>query len=136
MRNKFVSDMIRSEVTFMNLISTSKDLLQQINESKDRFEKIIQKPEKTEALFYNEVRPAFELVMNQANKWKPLAEAWVKNRKPKYIHLSQIESTIENIEQIVLQSFYKDINKQRFHNLHHSVEYIIKSILAEIDDVL
>jgi hypothetical protein len=116
----------------MELIMFSRELLQLLDDCKVRFEKIKQKPEKTESLFYNEVKPAFEMVMNQATKWKPLAEAWVKEHKPKYIHLSQIESTIDNIEQIVLQSFYKDVNNQRFHNLHNSVEYIIDSILAEI----
>jgi Mg2+ and Co2+ transporter CorA len=114
---------------------SSKKLLQHMNECRDRFEKTILKPEKTEALFYKEVRPKFELVMNHANIWKPLAEAWVKEQQPKYIHLSQIESTIDNIEQIVLQSFYKDVNKQRFHNLHHSVEYIIKSIVSELNEI-
>jgi hypothetical protein len=116
----------------MRLIISSKELLQLMNECKARFEALDQKPEKTEALFYNKVQPTFELVMNHANTWKPLAEAWVKDNKPKYIHLSQIESTIENIEQVVLQSFYKDVNNQRFHNLHYSVEYIVNSILTEI----
>lgn len=117
----------------MKLIMFSKVLLQLIDDCKVRFELINQKPEKTEARFYNEVKPTFELVMNHANAWKPLAQAWVKKQKPKYIHLSQIESTIDNIEQVVLQSFYKDVNNQRFHNLHHSVEYIVNSILTEID---
>ena len=118
----------------MELKTTSKELLQHLNKCKERFESVSTKPEKTEALFYDEVKPTFEKVMNQAIVWKPLAEAWVKEQRPKYVHLPQIESTLENIEQVVLQSFYKDVNKQRFHNLHHSVEYIVNSILAEIDE--
>ncbi|MCM3652076.1 DUF1798 family protein [Metabacillus litoralis] len=118
----------------MELKMTSKELLQLLTNCKERFELVNTKPEKTEALFYDEVKPTFEKIMNQANAWKPLAEAWVKEQKPKYVHLSQIESTLDNIEQVVLQSFYKDVNKQRFHNLHHSVEYIVNSILAEIEE--
>ncbi|MGM0873950.1 MAG: DUF1798 family protein [Bacillota bacterium] len=118
----------------MKLIISSKELLQLMDDCKVRFELINQKPEKTEALFFNEVKPTFELVMNHVKAWKPLAEEWIKEQKPKYIHLSQIESTIDNIEQVIMQSFYKDVNNQRFHNLHHSVEYIINSILTEIDE--
>lgn len=117
----------------MELIQSSKELLKYMDECKARFEVTDKKPEKTEALFFNEVKPVFELIMKHAKSWKLLAETWVKEYKPKYIHLSQIESIIENTEQVVLQSFYQDVNNQRFHNLHHSVEYIIKSILAEIE---
>ena len=118
----------------MELIISSKQLLELMDDCKARFEGRNQKPEKTESLFYNEVRPMYESVMNLAKNWKPLAEAWLVENKPKYIHKAQIESTIENIEQVVLQSFYKDINNQRFHNLHHSVEYIITSILVAIKE--
>lgn len=117
----------------MNLIMSSRAILLILEDCKQRFESIKQKPEKTEELFYQDVKPTFELILNKVEIWKPLAEDWVKVNKPKYIHSAQIESTIDNIEQIVLQSFYKDINKQRFHNLYNSVEYVMSSILNEIE---
>ncbi|KKI88749.1 hypothetical protein WQ54_30025 [Bacillus sp. SA1-12] len=115
----------------MNLFMLSNELLQLINDCKERFEGLEKKPEKTEEYFFTKVKPAFEFGMNKAKLWESLAEAWVKEQKPKYIHLTQIESAIEHIEQIILQSFYNDINNQRFHNLYNSIEYILKSILSE-----
>ncbi|TXC93247.1 DUF1798 family protein [Metabacillus litoralis] len=125
--------MIRVEVSNMNLIMSSRELFLILDDCKKRFESINQKPEKTEELFYQDVKPMFELALDKVQMWKPLAEEWVKMNKPKYIHSAQIDSTIDNIEQIVLQSFYKDINKQRFHNLYNSVEYVLSSILSEIE---
>ncbi|MDQ0225148.1 hypothetical protein CHH83_20035 [Bacillus sp. 7586-K] len=116
----------------MNLEMISKNLLHAIDECKERFELIKQKPEKTEELFYNKVKPTFETVSDLTAKWKPLADDWIVKTNPKYIHLTQIESTVENIEQIILQSFYKDINNQRFYNLYNSVEYILKTMLTEL----
>ncbi|MGM7721962.1 DUF1798 family protein [Metabacillus sp. Hm71] len=115
----------------MNLLMLSNELLQLINDCKQRFEGFEKKPEKTEEYFFRKVKPAFELGMDKAKQWQSFAEAWVKEKKPKYIHLTQIESTIEHIEQIILQSYYKDINNQRFHNLYNSVEYILRSIQTE-----
>jgi len=115
------------------LLISSQQLLQHLEECKKRFEQLNEKPEKTEEYFYDDVKPYFELVMNKANEWKPLAVKWVSEYKPKYIHLTQIDSAMENIEQVVLQSFYKDVNKQRFHNLHHSVEYILNGMIEQMD---
>ncbi|WP_226666821.1 DUF1798 family protein [Metabacillus litoralis] len=118
----------------MNLIMLSRELLLLLEDCKKRFELLKEKPEKTEDLFFREVKPAFDLASEKIKDWKPEADQWVKINKPKYIHSAQIDSTIDNIEQVVLQSFYKDINKQRFNNLHNSVEYVLKSILNEIND--
>ncbi len=119
---------------YKSLIISSHQLLQLLTDCKQRFESLHEKPEKTEAYFFEHVKPNFELIMGKTNGWEPLALEWVKEEKPKYIHHSQIESTMENIEQVVLQSFYKDINKQRFHNLHNSVEYLLNCIIDGIEE--
>lgn len=88
---------------------------------------------KEDVLFYEEVKPTFESVVDIANKWRVEAVNWVKQNQPKYIHENQIHSAVENMEQMILQSFYKDTNKQRMTNLHHSVEYVINSIISGIE---
>ena len=121
-------------MSYEHLIKSSLHLLQCLTECKRRFESFQKKPEKTDAYFYEQVKPTFELLKVKADGWEQLASEWIKKNKPKYIHQSQIDSARENLEQVVLQSFYKDINNQRFHNLHHSVEYLLNTILAEIDN--
>jgi len=121
-------------LSYINLIKSSQHLLELLQESKQRFESFQEKPEKTEAYFYDQVKPNFEMMKDKSNVWEQLALEWIKEKKPKYIHPSQIESAMENVEQVVLQSFYKDINKQRFNNLHHSVEYLLNNIMDEIEE--
>ncbi|WP_216774170.1 YppE family protein [Metabacillus halosaccharovorans] len=120
-------------MSYINLIKSSLHLLKCLTECKHRFDSLQTKPEKTEIYFYEQVKPTFELVKHTANAWEQHALDWIKMEKPKYIHQTQIESAMENIEQVVLQSFYKDVNKQRFHNLHHSVEYVLNTIMDEIE---
>jgi hypothetical protein len=121
-------------VNHLKLVTFSQQILNSLEECRNRFEQLNGKPEKTEDYFYMKVKPTFESIMENLQKWKPLAEDWVRRNRPKYIHQSQIDSAIENMEQVVLQSFYKDVNNQRFHNLHHSVEYILCSIIDEIEE--
>ncbi|WP_273126014.1 DUF1798 family protein [Bacillus weihaiensis] len=116
----------------MELITSSKELLTLLEECMERFNKHEVKPEKTEEYFFNQVKPSFERATTSIQIWKPLANDWIIKNKPKYIHVTQLDSTIEHIEQVVLQSFYRDINRQRFYNLHHSVEYVVESILEEM----
>lgn len=121
-------------MSYINLIKSSQHLLELLQESKQRFESFQEKPEKTESYFYDQVKPNFEMMKDKLNVWEQLALEWIQKKKPKYIHPSQIESAMENVEQVVLQSFYKDINKQRFTNLHHSVEYLLNNIMDEIEE--
>ncbi|WP_175639685.1 DUF1798 family protein [Metabacillus schmidteae] len=120
-------------MSYEYLIKSSLHLLQCLTECKQRFESFQKKPEKTDAYFYEQVKPTFELVKDKADVWEQLASEWIKKKRPKYIHQSQIDSARENLEQVVLQSFYKDINNQRFHNMHHSVEYLLNTIIDQIE---
>ncbi len=120
-------------MSYEHLIKSSLHLLNDLTECRQRFESFQKKPEKTDEYFFNEVKPTFELIKDKSDIWEQYASEWIKKEKPKYIHQSQIDSATENLEQVVLQSFYKDINKQRFHNLHHSVEYLLSTMLAEIE---
>ncbi|WP_307335463.1 DUF1798 family protein [Metabacillus malikii] len=117
----------------MTIEVTSRKLLQELMKCKQRFEQLETKPEKSETYFYHNVKPAFEHIMEIVSLWEPMARKWVLVNKPKNIHTSQIDSTVENIEHIVLQSFYKDTNKQRFQNMYHSVEFVITAIFTGVE---
>ncbi|MEC2075875.1 DUF1798 family protein [Metabacillus fastidiosus] len=112
------------------IVYYSKQLLLYNDECLNRF---MNGMKKEDVLFFEQVKPEFEAITEVARKWKEEAINWVKEKKPKYIHELQIDSTIQNIEQIILQSFYKDTNKQRFTNLHHSVQYVLDSIISETE---
>lgn len=79
--------------------------------------------------FFEEVKPAFEEASELAECWKQEAEKWILEARPKHLHPVQLDSTAENFEQAVLQSFYKSTKRKRHRNMCESVSYIIDLIL-------
>ncbi|MCP3025894.1 DUF1798 family protein [Halobacillus sp. A5] len=75
-----------------------------------------------------ETKPLFDLTF----MWLEAAESFVKNRGIS-VHPNQVKSTQENIEMLILHSYYLDIDKKRFKELHQSSHYVLDMILTDID---
>ncbi|MBM7552505.1 DUF1798 family protein [Thalassobacillus pellis] len=76
-----------------------------------------------------ETMPLFE----KNDKWLDTASAFVKDREVK-VHPNQVQSTHENIELLILHSFYLDVKKKRYNELHHSVHYVLDMILTSLSE--
>ncbi|WP_226579239.1 YppE family protein [Halobacillus litoralis] len=76
----------------------------------------------------NETAPMFEL----NNAWMEEAEAFVKNRKAR-VHPNQVKSTHENMEMIILHSYYLDVPRKRFKELYQSSHYVLDMILSDLE---
>ncbi|WP_101844055.1 DUF1798 family protein [Halobacillus sp. Marseille-P3879] len=76
-----------------------------------------------------ETKPMFDLTL----EWMKEAELFVKNRGVK-VHPNQVKSTQENMEMLILHSYYLDIDKKRFKELHQSSHYVLDMILTDIDN--
>ncbi|WP_110112353.1 YppE family protein [Bacillus sp. CGMCC 1.16541] len=83
-----------------------------------------------EADFYMEVKPYVDAFFIELDEWEMVTKKWIQDEKPKYIHLNQITSTIENLHNVVLQSFYKDTREKRFKQMYQANKYVLESILA------
>lgn len=112
-----------------HILTCSKELLRHNDECMNRFSTDFNREDVS---FFEEVKPTFELIMDLASEWRVQVERWILENKPRYINSSQIVATIQNFEQVVLQSYYKNTNVQRFKNMHHSNQYVIESIVSEI----
>ena len=66
------------------LIQSSEKLMQYNNEANV-------KRELTEYDFYKDMKPFVDMVDEELKKWKELAYTWIKEEKPKYIHVQQID---------------------------------------------
>ncbi|TGB04566.1 DUF1798 family protein [Halobacillus salinus] len=75
-----------------------------------------------------ETKPMFDL----NNSWLENAEVFVKNRHTS-VHPNQVKSTHENIEMIILHSYYLDVHRKRFKELYQSVHYVLDMILDDIN---
>ncbi|TYR79948.1 DUF1798 family protein [Priestia megaterium] len=90
----------------------------------------IQKDEKYEVNFFEEVKPYVDCFFQELDQWEQIAADWIKQKKPKYIHRNQVETVKENLQNVVLQSFYKDTKEKRFKKMYHSNKYVLESILT------
>ncbi|WP_071459932.1 YppE family protein [Bacillus massilinigeriensis] len=80
--------------------------------------------------FYNEVKPFADEVKECSNQWQGFAVEWIGKNKPKYLHMKQIEATLENLEIISVQAFYPETGKKRFVDRIQSVYHVLDYILA------
>ncbi|MCP3030731.1 YppE family protein [Halobacillus sp. A1] len=81
--------------------------------------------------FFEKVKAETAPMFSLANDWLDEAEQFVKNRGVS-VHPNQVKSTHENIEMLVLHSYYLDVEKKRFKELHQSSHYVLDMILDDI----
>ncbi|WP_338776731.1 DUF1798 family protein [Metabacillus sp. FJAT-52054] len=106
--------------------------LKQINEeSLARF--LAGKESETAYDFYAHIKPVFEEGSNIANDWKDLLAERYKTDRPKHIHPSQLESTVEIIQQQILQSFDPKAKSLRYKNTKESVDYVVNSVIEWLE---
>lgn len=64
--------------------------------------------------FYGEVKPFADAVQQLVDDWRPLALAWIKEKRPHYLFPQQIDDTSENLTIIAVTAFQKDTRRRRF----------------------
>jgi|SRR5690625_3375323 len=74
-----------------------------------------------------ETTPIFELLIN----WEEKALAFIKEGNG-YVHPRQIIATKENMELVLLHSYYKDIRKRRYMEYYSSCLYVFNQLKEEI----
>lgn len=79
--------------------------------------------------FYEVIKPFVDEVREWNLKWKNLMIDWLRENPQKHIHLAQITSMAENIEQLSIQAFFPETSKTRFLNTNRTVEYFLLELL-------
>ncbi|WP_100010823.1 DUF1798 family protein [Lentibacillus sediminis] len=115
----------------MDLTEQTKQLKQHIDWLKDRYE-TTPAPEnrKDKQLFMRvkeETTPIYDLLEN----WETEALKAVKARNVN-VHPQQIASTKENAELFMMHSYYIDVRRKRYMELHRSIHYIFDQLLREL----
>ncbi|WP_028782997.1 DUF1798 family protein [Thalassobacillus devorans] len=73
-----------------------------------------------------ETAPMFQL----NDKWLETAEEFVKDKQVN-VHPNQVKSTHENVELLILHSYYIDVKKKRYQELNHSVHYVMDMLMND-----
>ncbi|WP_138417041.1 DUF1798 family protein [Aquibacillus sediminis] len=119
----------------MNELKQLTDQLQlKIDELKSRY-LTNEKPEnKRDRDFFMYVKdqttPTYEMIQ----QWQEVALAFVKDRKVQ-VHPQQIESTSENLELLLMHSYYIDVKRKRYMELHHSIHYVFDRLLEDLESI-
>lgn len=82
-------------------------------------------------LFFLRMKESTAPIYNLLEEWEEQALAFVKKRKIN-IHPHQIKSTKENMELIILHSYYVDTRRKRYMELNHSSHYIFDQLLRDL----
>lgn len=82
--------------------------------------------------FQDVIKPFSNEVKGINDVWREKMKGWVHERNHKHIHLSQINTTSDYIEQLSIQSFFPETSRSRFINTNRTVEYFLLEILKEI----
>ncbi|ARI77287.1 YppE family protein [Halobacillus mangrovi] len=116
----------------MSLKQHTEELKQLIDQRHIQFVETEGPIDKKDHSFFDKVKKETKPMFNLNNTWRDEAETFVKNRKAK-VHPNQVKSTHENIEMIILHSYYLDIHRKRFKELFQSAHYVLDMILDDLN---
>ncbi|GGM23145.1 hypothetical protein GCM10011351_06240 [Paraliobacillus quinghaiensis] len=91
-----------------------------------------EKPEnKRDKVFFEYVKEKTTPVFQLIEEWEVLASSYVKNREVN-VHPQQVVSTKENLDLILMHSYYIDVKRKRYMELYRSVHYVFDLILEDL----
>lgn len=107
-------------------------LIKECESSMDRFFKM--REEDRAPHFFDEVKPHADYMHALLHNWQENANDWIQSNNPKYMHVQQIASTVEAMNQFVVQSFYKETSKKRFIQSVQSTSYTLNTFLRYVEE--
>ncbi|WP_226683551.1 YppE family protein [Sutcliffiella horikoshii] len=110
-----------------------RELTKQILMELDRIEEnfVEAKASKQEPDFFLTVKPYADEVFATVEQWESTVKNWILSEKPKYIHVQQIDSTVENINMVAVQCFYPDTREKRFKGMIQSIRYVLNDTISK-----
>lgn len=111
-----------------DVFELTKQLKQTIDSLHDLFFREGEPPSINDKAFFlqmkEETSPMYQLLAT----WEEVALAEVKARNIQ-VHPHQVNSTVENIELLILHSYYKDIRKRKYMEYYVSSHYVCNQLL-------
>ena len=114
------------------VIDETKKLILECEHCTERFFKM--REEDRAPHFFEEVKPHADQIHGLLHSWQANANEWIKQKRPKYMHPQQIASTVEAMDQFVVQSFYKETSKKRFIQSVQSTSYTLNTFLHYLEE--
>ncbi|RKQ37630.1 DUF1798 family protein [Oceanobacillus halophilus] len=115
----------------MELIMRTEYLINHLHELKDHFENSEAPENIRDKAFFARVKEKTTPIFESLEKWEEEALRVVKERKVN-IHPQQINSTRENMELVLMHSYYKDLRRRRYMEYYKSILYIFEQLVDEL----
>ncbi|GGC87591.1 hypothetical protein GCM10007216_17900 [Thalassobacillus devorans] len=113
-----------------DLVELTEKVKDMIDELSMQYERITEPIDKNDHDFFQKVKTETEPMFQLNDKWREAAENFVKNKQVN-VHPNQVKSTHENVELLILHSYYIDVKKKRYNELNHSVHYVMDMLLKD-----
>lgn len=114
----------------MNIYDKTKLLLQHIARLKEFFELGEPPKDVRDKAFFLQVKEETEPIYKLLEEWEEETLHAIKNREIS-LHPQQIISTKENLELLIMHSYYKDLRRRRYNEYYKSIQYILEQIIYE-----
>jgi len=82
--------------------------------------------------FHEVIKPFANEVKEINDKWEKAMKKWLSLSNHKHLHLKQINTTSEHIEQLSIQAFFSETSRTRFLNSQRTVEYFLQEVVKVI----
>lgn len=114
-----------------DIIEKTEALMKATQEAKERFAHG-ERPTKDRD-FFMLVKAETDLTFNILDEWVALTMASSETNELA-LYPQQIEATKENMQSLLLHSYYKDTRKRRFMEIYKSCYYIFAQLLKETEE--
>ncbi|QCJ43242.1 DUF1798 family protein [Bacillus sp. S3] len=83
--------------------------------------------------FHKVIKPFANEVKGTNDAWKRAMKKWLSSSNQKHLHVKQVDTTAEHIEQLSIQAFFPQTSKTRFLNSQRTVEYFLQEIIKVVN---
>ncbi|WP_458947114.1 DUF1798 family protein [Oceanobacillus sp. CAU 1775] len=117
----------------MNVEKQTEQLKKYLIDLKHRFENSAPPENRRDPEFFQLVKRETTPVFNLLETWEEITLEQVKLKQVK-VHPHQVASTRENMELLLMHSYFFDARKKRYMDLYQSVLYIFDQILIKEEE--
>jgi hypothetical protein len=115
----------------VKLKDITKELLHLLEYTKVKYETVRENGE--EGDFFLEVKPFAERVKQLLDQWHSLAINYIQLEQPLYLNENQLITTYDHIEKLSIQCFYPKTSRKLFLNSHRSAQFVLESIILNLN---
>lgn len=116
----------------MDIRECTMELKNHLLRLKDRFDHSEPPENRRDRKFFEMVKEETDPIFRMLEQWEELAIQSIQEKKTGVVP-QQITSTKENMEMLLLHSYFIDARPKRYMELHKSVRYIFDQLLRDLE---